>query len=138
MLCSRKVAELSEPGGLGGVQGTAALGGKGETLATGPNGFQDTLRFSREENQNGFGRRSLESFQKCVRGLDPETIRGDDNGNFVFGFGGAKMDFLHQFAHLVGNDDAGLGFRADPMDIGMIAVLDLPATKALVTAINRV
>ena len=81
-------------------------------------------------------RRFFECFQEGVRALHVQAVGGDDDGDFVFGFGGLEVDVVHEVAHLRDADGAGFGFGPDPMDIGVVAVGNFFAVGAVIAGID--
>ena len=129
-------AEFFEPVAFGGIQFAFAIAGKIQAQAARQNGFQNPRRFGGEQDQNGFGRRLFQRFEKGVRGLRIQAVGAGDDGDFVSGFGRLELDLLHQVAHLLDGDDARFGFGPRPMDVGVGFAVNFPAVQTFVAAID--
>ena len=83
-----------------------------------------------------FGGRFFEGFKKSVCRLHIQTVRRDDDGDFIFGLGWFELNFAHQLPRLVNRHDARFGFRPRPVHVGVRFVVDFPAAWAGVAAIR--
>ena len=133
----RRVAELPEPRDEGLVLKTLGPGGEVQAQAARENRFKQAARLGRKQNQHGARRRFLQSFQEGVRGLHVQPVRAHDDRDFVFRLGGLQENDLHQVAHLIDGNDAGLGFGPHPLHVRMIRAVNFPARQAGIARVGR-
>ena len=109
--------------------------GKVQPQTAGKHGVQQLLRLDGQEDENRAGGRLLQGFEEGVRGRHGQAVGGHDHGHLPLRLGGLEVDGVNQLADLVHADLPGLHFRADPLHVRVIGMVNLAAGQAVVAGI---